>query len=196
MAAGIVATVNRDEQIRAARGGDPAARTALVKWLSTELWQFLAKRHAEQEIADLVQEALADILVKLPTHAPDTTGRFLRWAIGFASIEARKRATEDARERAARAKLAAQMWVLASRVTSKLRKWHLARHYVRRLPRIYRNTLLLRLDGRDYESIARREGVAEATVRRRVSVGLEKLRALIMRDEAHESTASPASNCG
>lgn len=170
-----------------------AARTALFEWLGAELWQFLTKRHAKQEVSDLVQEALADILVKLPTHAPDTSDQFLRWAIGFAGIEARTRATEDGRERAARAKLAAQPLVLASRVTSKLRKWRFARHYARRLPRIYRNTLLLRLDGREYESIARREGIAEATARRRVSVGVRKLRALITRDEARGVMPRPAS---
>lgn len=95
--------VDLDEVIRAARGGDPDARSSLARWMFAELSRFFLKCFEHEDTAELIQDTIEVVFKKLHKFEPSDPDSFRRYVIKIAAIEAmaksRKRHRELARKR-------------------------------------------------------------------------------------------------
>lgn len=179
--------MDRDELVRRACNGDLSARHEIGNWLYDELRAFHGRRFRRAAVDDLIQDTMVDVWTKAPEKAPRTADAFLAWVLSYAGMTVFK-SRHEARREAARAHKRQRVGALqrgptgAPSPASELRRQEerqLLERCMQQLPTIYRVAVQHRFDdGRDAD-LAAREGIAEGTIRARVSRGLDMLERLL-----------------
>lgn len=175
-----------DALLRAAIGGDEAARTALVAANAARLQRYLDRRSGarlrrEVSSADLLQEVFLRVFAALRAMPEDATAEtFRRWLYRHADwvLQNHGRAAQrhhgesagDTPPAAAPAPHASAGVVTTADEVAWLRA------LLQKLPAKYADVVRLRLEGLPFEAIGQRLGLDEAAARQRFARVLQTLR--------------------
>lgn len=175
-----VADVDRDELVRRACDGDPAARDELGVLLHRKLKMYFGHREAT---AEMLQDTMVDVWTKAACEAPRTADAFVGWVLSYAGTIVRRTNGERYREYVRACKRehmpAPPSPVSPSSEVRRAQRLQLLARCMKQLRTHDRNAVQNRLNGGKDQELADREGIPVSTVRSRANRGLAKLKQLI-----------------
>lgn len=175
--------MDRDELVRRACAGDPAARDEIGPWLQHELTTYFARYFYREALAELIQDTMVDVWAKAGSEVPPSADAFLGRVLSYAGIMVR-RARGERRREYTRARKREHMPApppvrSPSSTLRESQRRQLIERCLKQLPSHYRKAVQNRLDGGVDQELADREGIPVSTVRSRANRGLAKLGRLL-----------------